>query len=64
MFLFLDENICCEYSLEVPQQGASNEYPQHMFLSRNKKNVAIFWLKNAPYQELCKVAQSHNYHKS
>ena len=29
----LDENICCGYSLEVPQQGASNEYPQHMFSS-------------------------------
>ena len=27
-----------EYSLEVPHQGASNEYPQHMFLRRNKKN--------------------------
>ena len=37
-FLFLDENICCGYSLEAPHRGASNEYPQHMFLSRNKKN--------------------------
>ena len=26
------------YSLELPQQGVSNEYPQSMFLSRNKKN--------------------------
>ena len=25
-FLFLHENIHCGYSLEVPQQGASNEY--------------------------------------
>ena len=25
------------YSLEVPQQGTSNEYRQHMFSSRNKK---------------------------
>ena len=40
-FLFLNKNICCGYSLEVPRQGASNEYPQHMFLSRNKnKNSA------------------------
>ena len=23
--------MCCGYSLEVPRQGASNEYPQHMF---------------------------------
>ena len=30
------------YSLEAPQQGASNEYPQHMFSSRNKKN--IMWI--------------------
>ena len=25
-FLFLDENICCGYSLEAPRRGASNEY--------------------------------------
>ena len=31
-------NIDCGYSLEPPQQGGSNEYPQSMFLSRNKKN--------------------------
>ena len=24
-----------------------------MFLSRNKKNIDTFWLKKAPYQELC-----------
>ena len=41
-FLFLDENICCGYSLEVPRRGASNEYPQHIFSSRNKKN--IMWI--------------------
>ena len=27
IFLFLDENICCGYSLEGPHRGASNEYP-------------------------------------
>ena len=31
------QNIDCGYSLEPPQ-GGSNEYPQSMFLSRNKKN--------------------------
>ena len=31
-------NIDCGYSLEPPQRGGSNEYPQSMFLSRNKKN--------------------------
>ena len=32
------QNIDCGYSLESPQWGSSNEYPQSMFLSRNKKN--------------------------
>ena len=32
------QNIDCGYSLEPPCQGGSNEYPQSMFLSRNKKN--------------------------
>ena len=26
------------YSLEPPRRGGSNEYPQSMFLSKNKKN--------------------------
>ena len=47
-FSFLDENICCGYSLEAPRRGASNEYPQHMFLSRNKKDISIFQMKKAP----------------
>ena len=25
-------------------------YQQHMFLSRNKKNIYTFWLKKAPYK--------------
>ena len=40
-FLFLHENIRCRYSLEVPRRGASNEYPQNMFLWRNKKNIYL-----------------------
>ena len=32
------QNIDCGYSLEPPHQGGSNEYPQSMFLSRNRKN--------------------------
>ena len=32
------QNIACRYSLEPPRRGGSNEYPQSMFLSRNKKN--------------------------
>ena len=31
-------NIDCGYSLEPPLRGGSNEYPQSMFLSRNKKS--------------------------
>ena len=48
-FLFLNENICCGYSLEAPRQGASIEYPQHMFSLRNKKDIGIFQTKKAPY---------------
>ena len=32
------QNIDCGYSLEPPRRGGSIEYPQSMFLSRNKKN--------------------------
>ena len=32
------QNIDCGYSLEPPRIGGSNEFPQSMFLSRNKKN--------------------------
>ena len=34
------QNIECGNSLESPRRGGSNEYPQFMFLSRNKKNSA------------------------
>ena len=34
------QNIDYGYSLEPPQRGGSNEYPQSMYLSRNKKNNA------------------------
>ena len=32
------QNIDCGYSLELPRRGGSNQYPQSMYLSRNKKN--------------------------
>ena len=32
------QNIDYGYSLEPPRRGGSNEYPQSMYLSRNKKN--------------------------
>ena len=31
------QNIDCWYLLETPRWGGSNEYPQSVFLSRNKK---------------------------
>ena len=33
------QNIDCGYSLELSRRGGSNEYPQSMFLSRNKTNI-------------------------
>ena len=38
LFIFLLKNIDFGYSLEPPRRGGSNEYPQSMFLSKNKKN--------------------------
>ena len=38
IFLIFAQNIDCGYSLEPPRRGGSNEYPQSMFLSKNKKN--------------------------
>ena len=32
------QNIDCRYSVEPPLRGGSTEYPQSMFLSKNKKN--------------------------
>ena len=32
------QNIDCRYSLEPPRRGGSNEFPQSMVLSRNKKD--------------------------
>ena len=38
IFHISTQNIGCGYSLEPPRRGGSNEYPQSMFLNRNKKN--------------------------
>ena len=34
--------ICCVYSLEVPQQGTSNEYHNICFLGEKKEKILIF----------------------
>ena len=39
IFYISAQNIDCGYSLEPPHRGGSNEYPQSMVLSRNKKNI-------------------------
>ena len=44
-FLFLLQNIDCGYTLEPPRRGGSNEYPQSMFWSKNKKNIRNFLMK-------------------
>ena len=37
IFLIFAQNIDCGNTLEPPQRGGSNEYPQSMFWSKNKK---------------------------
>ena len=44
----LHTNIICGYSLEVPRQGASNEYPQLSVLWRYKQNYHLFIIKYSP----------------
>ena len=38
IFLIFAQNIDCGCTLEPPPRGGSNEYPQSMFWSKNKKN--------------------------
>ena len=38
IFLIFAQNIDCGYTLEPPRRGGSDEYPQSMFWSKNKKN--------------------------
>ena len=38
IFLIFAQNMDCGYMLEPPRRGSSNEYPQSMFWSKNKKN--------------------------
>ena len=37
IFLVFAQDIDCGYTLEPPRRGGSNEYPQSMFWSKNKK---------------------------
>ena len=38
IFYISVQNIDCEYTLEPPQRGGSNEYPQSMLFQQNMKN--------------------------
>ena len=38
IFLIFAQNIDCGHSLEPPRRSGSNEYPQSMLWSKNKKN--------------------------
>ena len=39
-YFFLKMNVW--YSLDAPYPGTSNEYPQHMFSRRKKKDTCIY----------------------
>ena len=41
IFLISPQRHILWHSLEEPQQGSSNEYPQHMFSWRNQKNICL-----------------------
>ena len=49
ILLFLDKNICCGYSLELPERGDSNEHPQHTFLWRTIETYPLIITKYPPY---------------
>ena len=51
IFLISAQNLDCEYSLEPPRWGGSNEYPQSMFLNRNMKNIS-FLPENFQFMEV------------
>ena len=54
--------MCCGYSLEAPHWGASNEYPQHLFSWRNKKNSNNFgWKKTALPEAMAYVLRSFSF---
>ena len=39
IFLIFAQTIDCGFTLEPPPRGGSNEYPQSMFWSKNKKKM-------------------------
>ena len=50
IFLIFAQNIDCGYKLEPLRRGGFNEYPQSMFLSKNKKNGLPLHTPVLPYK--------------
>ena len=50
LFLFLHKNINCGYSLDPPRLGG--ERPTIYVLSRNMKNIKVFYLKFFEFSEM------------
>ena len=46
-FLIFSQNIDSGYTLELPLQDCSNEYPQSMYWNKNKKIMYTLSLVNA-----------------
>ena len=51
----------CVYALELPHGGASYEYPQHISLWRNKKNIYLATPFTWSY-DLCHITQQGPWH--
>ena len=49
-FFIFAQNINCGYTLEPPQWGGSNEYPQSKFYSKNKKKCIAPLTPVLPYK--------------
>ena len=48
-FLFLNENICCGYSLAATGKGTSNEYPHGEIRELSKASDKMLWSKRCWY---------------
>ena len=61
-FLFLFQNIDCGYSLEPPQRGGSNVYPQSIWFEQKKKKkkkekniFSLFFTENSQFLQIKKI---------
>ena len=49
LFLLLQKTTCCRYSLELPNEGTSNEYPQHIIFLLLHKNLCCGYSSEVPH---------------